>query len=168
MQDLARCASICLALAVAAAPALADPRQGCSQDKDQDLAIRSCSELIEQGNETAKTYNNRGRIYVMRGDYARGIEDFTEALKRNSSHATAYNNRAFAYLKIGRPAQALLDAEKSLSLDPGNAEFFDTRGHILEALKRRGDAIADFRRALAKAPNLETSRDALKRLGASP
>lgn len=168
MQDLARRAAICLALAVATVPALAEPREGCSQDKDQDLAIRSCSELIEHGNETAKTYNNRGRIYVMRGDFARGIEDFSEALKRNPSHATAYNNRAFAYLKIGRPAQALLDAEKSLALDPGNAEFFDTRGHILEALKRRTEAIADFRRALLKAPNMETSREALKRLGVSP
>jgi tetratricopeptide (TPR) repeat protein len=44
----------------------------------------------------------------------------------------------------------------------------DTRGHIFEALGRREEAIADFRRALAKAPDLQGSKDALKRLGASP
>ena len=163
-----RSTAICLAFAVSATPALGDARQGCSQDKDQDLAIRSCSELIQQGNDTAKTYNNRGRIYVLRGDYARGIADFSEALRRNPRHAAAYNNRAFAYLKIGRPGQALIDAEKSLALDPNNAEFFDTRGHILEALGRGKEALADFRQALMKAPDLETSKDALKRLGASP
>ncbi len=165
---MTRRAAICLALALGAAPALADPRQGCSQDKDHDLAIRACSELIQEGNGTAKTYSNRGRIYVLRGDYARAIADFSEALQRNPNHATAYNNRAFAYLKIGRPAQALLDAEKSLVLDSNNAEFFDTRGQILETLKRRTEAIADFRRALSKAPDLESSKDALKRLGVSP
>jgi hypothetical protein len=42
------------------------------------------------------------------------------------------------------------------------------RGHIFEALGRREEAIADFRRALAKAPDLQGSKDALKRLGASP
>lgn len=162
-----RFTTICLAFVVAATPALGDARKGCSQDKDQNLALRSCSQLIQQGNDTAKTYNNRGRIYVLRGEHARGIADFTEALRRNPRHAGAYNNRAFAYLKAGKPAQGLLDADKSLALDPNNADVFDTRGHILEALGRRKEAIADFRRALMNAPYLGTSKDALKRLGAS-
>ncbi len=48
------------------------------------------------------------------------------------------------------------------------AATLDTRGSIFEALGRREEAIADFRRALSKAPNLQSSKDGLKRLGAEP
>jgi tetratricopeptide (TPR) repeat protein len=163
-----RLAAIGVALIAGATPALADARRDCSQDKDFNLAIQACSQLIQDGDATAKTYNNRGRIYVMTGDYVRGIADFTEALTRDPTSAAAYNNRAFAYLKLGQPDQALLDAEKCLALNPNNADALDTRGHILETLGRHAEAIADFRRALTAAPNLTSSREALKRLGVAP
>ena len=54
------------------------------------------------------------------------------------------------------------------SSSPTGPETLDTRGHILEALGRREEAIADFRRALSIEPRLGGSRDALKRLGATP
>jgi regulator of sirC expression with transglutaminase-like and TPR domain len=72
-----------------------------------------------------------------------------------------------AYFKAAKAAQGLPDAKKSLSLRPDEPEALDTRGHIFEALGRRQEAIADFRRALAKMPDLQESKDALKRLGAS-
>jgi tetratricopeptide (TPR) repeat protein len=158
----------CAAFLAGAVPAIADAWTGCSQDKDLTLALQSCSQLIEEGDATAKTYNNRGRIYVLKGDYAHGIADFTEALRRDPAHATAYNNRAFAYLKLGQPSQALIDVEKSLAFNSNSAEALDTHGHILEALGRLDEAIAEFRRALTAAPNLASSREGLRRLGAPP
>jgi len=41
-------------------------------------------------------------------------------------------------------------------------------GSIFEALGRREEAIADFRRALSKDPNMQGSKDGLKRLGVEP
>ena len=76
--------------------------------------------------------------------------------------------RAWAYFKADKAAQGLPDVEKSLQLLPDDPGALDTRGHIFEALGRREEAIADFRRALANAPDLQGSKDALKRLGASP
>ena len=49
---------------------------------------------------------------------------------------------------------------------PSNASFLDARGHILEMLGRKAQAIASFRQALAADRELQSSKDALRRLGA--
>jgi regulator of sirC expression with transglutaminase-like and TPR domain len=67
----------------------------------------------------------------------------------------------------GMPSTATFLGNSHLSLRPSGATERPP-GHIFEALGRREEAIADFRRALAKAPDLQGSKDALKRLGASP
>ena len=59
------------------------------------------------------------------------------------------------------------DANKALELSPDHPDALDTRGSIFEALGRREDAISDYKRALIKNPQLQTSIDALKRLGVS-
>jgi tetratricopeptide (TPR) repeat protein len=101
-------------------------------------------------------------------DYNAVIEDDVKrgSLDRAKS-ADQHNRRAWAYFKAGRAAEGLADAERSLELWPGVAAALDTRGHIVEALGRKEEAIADFRRALAKDPNIQESKDALARLGAS-
>jgi Tfp pilus assembly protein PilF len=70
-----------------------------------------------------------------------------------------------AYFTAGKPAQGLPDVEKSLELHPDDPDALETRGLIFEVLGRKEKAIADFRRALVVAPNLQSSKDALKRLG---
>jgi Tfp pilus assembly protein PilF len=70
------------------------------------------------------------------------------------------------YFTAGKPAQGLPDVEKSLELHPDDPDALETRGLIFEALGRKQEAVADFRRALETAPNLQSSKDALKRLGA--
>ena len=79
-----------------------------------------------------------------------------------------WNGRAWAYFELKRAKEGLPDAEKALELDPKSAVAFDTRGHIREALGQKEEAIADFRKALELDPNLQESKDALKRLGATP
>jgi tetratricopeptide (TPR) repeat protein len=62
----------------------------------------------------------------------------------------------------------LPDVNKSLKLRADDADTLDSRGHIFEAMGRHEEAIADFRRALTNNPDLQASKDALKRLGAGP
>ncbi len=73
-----------------------------------------------------------------------------------------------SHFKAGKAAQGLPDSEKSLELRPNDPAILDTRGSIFEALGRREEAIADFRRALSKDPNIQSSKDGLKRLGVEP
>jgi tetratricopeptide (TPR) repeat protein len=108
---------------------------------------------------------------MKKGDYDRAIAEQTKALEINSTTPEAYSyyfNRASAYLKAGKATQGLSDTERALQLSPNSAFALNARGQILGALGRRQDAIADFRKALAIDPNIEDSRDGLRRLGATP
>jgi tetratricopeptide (TPR) repeat protein len=111
-------------------------------------------------------YRNRSGTYAKKGEYDRAIADFDKAIELDPKYAGAYNSRAMVFFTDGKPAQGLPDVEKSLELHPDDPNALDTRGLIFEALGRKQEAIADFRRALAMAPNLQSSKDALKRLGA--
>ena len=127
--------------------------------------------MIELRPKFADGYNNRGVAYMKMGDYDRAIAEQTKALEIDSTTPEAFSyyfNRALTYLKAGKATQGLSDAERALQLSPNSAFALNARGQILEALGRRQDAIADFRQALAIDPNIEDSRDGLRRLGATP
>jgi tetratricopeptide (TPR) repeat protein len=64
--------------------------------------------------------------------------------------------------------RAIADYSEAIKINPNYAIAYSNRGNLLEARGRREEAIADFRRALAIDPNHRLSRDALKRLAASP
>jgi len=69
---------------------------------------------------------------------------------------------------MGNYDRGIADATKAIDLNPKLAAAYVTRGF---ASAKKGDAksaIADYRRQLALAPNDQNSKEALKRLGASP
>ena len=71
------------------------------------------------------------------------------------------------YTTVARRVRALEDANKSLQLRPYGADAFDTRAHIFEILGRRAEAISDYQKALRLNPDIEGSKEGLKRLGAA-
>jgi tetratricopeptide (TPR) repeat protein len=160
------------ALAGVVRPATADSYKDCMQSSDPDREIRGCTALLAKKTESKHTfavaYNNRGYAYAQKGEYEHALADLGRAIELDPQYAEAYNNRAFVYLKAGMAADGLPDAGLALRLRPGYADALDTRGHIFEALGKREDAIVDFRAALAKDPDLQSSKDALKRLRAEP
>jgi len=68
---------------------------------------------------------------------------------------------------MGDAVTALKDAGKALEIRPYDAYALDTRGHALELLGRRDEAILDYKKALRLNPDIESSKEALKRLGAN-
>jgi Flp pilus assembly protein TadD len=66
------------------------------------------------------------------------------------------------------PVRALEDAQKAAQLRPFDAEVLDTQAHILEILDRRAEAISCYRTALRLNPDIEGSKEGLRRLGATP
>lgn len=85
-----------------------------------------------------------------------------------ANRAVAYYNRGQAYATKKDYDRAIADFSDAIRLDPKDAGFYSNRG---TAYERKGDndrAITDFRRALAIDPTLQSGREALKRLGASP
>ena len=67
----------------------------------------------------------------------------------------------------GDPVRALEDAGKALQIRPYDADALDTRGHILEILGRREEAIIEYKKAIRLDPDIESSKEGLKRLGAN-
>ena len=113
-------------------------------------------------------YDKRARAYSAKGDNDRAIVDATGAIGLEPENAAFLNDRAWIYFKAGKAAEALSDANKALDLRPNDPHTLDTRGHILEVLGQRQAAAADFRLALSLNSSLQSSRDALARLGVSP
>ena len=161
---MSRLAVVWIGLLLGAPAAFGDARKDC-YEKSGAIAIRACTEAIQNNPTDAVSYVNRAFEYLQRGDYERTIADYSKAIELDPKRPDAHQGRAWAYFKIGKAAQGLTDVERSLKLKPDDAQALDTRGHIHEALGRREEAIADFRRALAIEPRLQGSKQGLQRLG---
>ena len=133
-----------------------------------DAAIADYGKTIDLDPGDATLYDKRARAYSAKGDNDRAIADATGAIGLEPENAAFFNDRAWIYFKAGKATEGLSDANKALGLQPNDPHTLDTRGHILEVLGQREAAAADFRLALSLNSSLQSSRDALTRLGASP
>jgi hypothetical protein len=78
------------------------------------------------------------------------------------------NAIGYEQLKSGHAERAARVLAVNARAFPGSANAYDSLGEAFERLGRRDDAVASYRRALAIAPDLPSSREALRRLGVSP
>ena len=95
------------------------------------------------------------------------IRACTTLIEQNPGNALAYYNRSVAYYDKGEYDRAIADFTKAIEIEP-NANRYSARAVAYEKKSDNEQAIADYRRAQAKDPNHHSSKDALKRLGASP
>jgi tetratricopeptide (TPR) repeat protein len=142
-------------------------------------ALDRFSEAIDACSQQLRPYAsdiflvNRGEAYLAAGQYDRAVEDFDAALKVNARAVFAKLGRGKAIFAKKDYAMALEEFEQanqmmeSTSGEPWPAAL-SKHGLANEALGRRSAAIADFKKALKKQPNLDESKEGLKRLGASP
>jgi tetratricopeptide (TPR) repeat protein len=151
----------------ATSAAVADTSQDCAQNRDQDLTILACSEIIGHGGNVAWAYYNRGIVYHAKGENDRAIADYTMAIEINPKHANAFYNRGIVYRAKGENDRAIADYTMAIEINPNYADAFNNRGIAYAALGKREEAIADCRRALAIDRAIQESKDTLKRLGAS-
>lgn len=70
----------------------------------------------------ALTYNDRGLLYVMAGDYNRAVGNFDDAIRNSPKLALLYYNRSLVYEKKGDSARASADYNKAISIDPKLAQ----------------------------------------------
>ena len=76
------------------------------------------------------------------------------------------NEAGYRLLRSGRTNAAVAVFRVNTSLFPRSGNTYDSLGEALERADRRDEAIVAYRRALELNPNLFSSRDALRRLGA--
>ena len=98
--------------------ALADAAADCNQDRDNDLSIRGCTELLKRNPRNATAYYNRGTAHLGNGQVDTAIRDFTKAIEIDAKFAKAYFNRAAARTKLGDATRAAADRARALQLAP--------------------------------------------------
>jgi tetratricopeptide (TPR) repeat protein len=62
--------------------------------------------------------NNRGNIYIRKGEYQKAVADLNEALRLNPKYVYGYKSRAFFYERMGETERAAADRDKVKELDP--------------------------------------------------
>ena len=110
----------------ATSAAVADTSQDCAQNRDRDLIILACSEIIGHGGNVAWAYYNRGNAHRAKGENDRAIADYTMAIEINPKHANAFNNRGNAYAALGKRGEAIADCRRALAIDRDIQESKDT------------------------------------------
>ncbi len=86
-----------------------------------------------------------------------------------ASLAVEYLDRGIGYATNGHYDQAIADYTKAIAIKPDYVHAYSNRGFAYE--KEGGhtaQAVADYRAALKLDPNNQTSKEGLKRLGATP
>jgi tetratricopeptide (TPR) repeat protein len=93
--------------------ARADDKTDCSDGKDVDLKIRSCTSLIERDTKDAVAHYNRASAYQTQGDVDRAIADYDQAITLRPDYAAAYENRARIFASKGDYTRAVADVTKA-------------------------------------------------------
>lgn len=105
------------ALSAWGSQASADTARDCRASKDQDVAIKSCTQLIAADAKDADAYFHRGSALVLKGDTTRAIDDFSKAIEIKPGYAKAYNSRGTAYASKGDYERALADVTRAGELE---------------------------------------------------
>ncbi len=111
-------------------------------------------ELDPGDNLLVYTYNNRGIIYLQRGELDKAITDFDAALQGGPDYLVYYN-RGRAWSQKGDYDRAIADLNQAIELYPNFVKAYNERGL---AWMNKGDAAkarADLEKAKSLHPNLK-------------
>jgi lipoprotein NlpI len=144
-RTLGRAAALLLLLIAAPLPHAAEKEPQCGGVVgDPDLAIRTCTRLIEFGSldrpQLARAYHIRGTEWANQGNYDRAIADYTLAVELDPKLTAAYFNRALSRSERGDGDLAIADYDAVLKLSPN-----DSRAYMGRAFE--WTAKGDYKRA---------------------
>jgi tetratricopeptide (TPR) repeat protein len=151
-----------LSLAVVSLPVSAraqshdENTQHCEQDDNPDLAITSCTALIQFGQDSgvnlAADLNNRGAAYEKKKQYDLALADLNQAIGLNPTLAAAFSNRGNVYADKRQYNAAIADQDYAIRLKPDFAGAFNNRGIVYDDEVQYDTAIVDFDHAIQLDP----------------
>lgn len=108
---------------------------------------------IKYGPSNWRTHHNFAIALAMRGEYQRGIKEFTESIGLKQDYPNAYFNRAELYFETEKFARAMVDYSKAIELEPSDAQYYNSRAHCAFEMQQFDDAIADYENAAQLSPD---------------
>ncbi len=140
----------------AKSPALAQQVLDCAKEKNPDLQIRSCTQVIASAEASqvsrANAHLYRGQGYANKQQIDRAIADLNEAIRLNSLSDRAYSVRGRLWAAKGNTDLALADLRTALFLNPKDYFAYAVRGDIYRTRSDLDRAVADYDRAIQLNP----------------
>ena len=121
--------------------------------KQLDLALADFNEAIALNPRVATAWNDKGMVYVDRGQFDSSLVYFDQAVQLDPNLGAPRSNRGAILLGRGNVAAAVTDFTVAIESSP---RLFDARTNRALAYSRMGqheNAIADLRTALEIEPN---------------
>ena len=115
-------------------------------------ALKYSDSAIQRNPKSAVSYDQRGVIKSLLGDFVGGIMDGNMAISLDSTDQMFYTDRGFAKLKLEKYEEAIKDFDKSLKIELNQKAFAD-RGLAYSLLNMHKNAIEDYTYSLAINPN---------------
>lgn len=115
-------------------------------------SIKLTDRMIALAPRSAPLYNDRGVIYVKKGEYALAMADFNKAIELNSKYYEVYHNRGIVYSTTGQDDLALQEFARSLQINPKYFPVYDNRGRIYCSRGQYDLAISDYNTAIRLNP----------------
>lgn len=150
-----------LGVAVLSSSARADPIRDC-EGRDAALAIKGCTELLQQKPKHARALYKRAEAYQRLDRYKEAIEDYSAAIEIDDSNPNYFHDRGLAYDRLGDLDRALADLNRAMKLRP------DETHAIRTLVYARARANKELKEALVDATRLiELDQKQAQRNGAS-
>ena len=133
-----------------------DNSKTCSEGKDPDQVIATCTAVIGQGSNTPSALvaalASRGKAYSAKNDADHALQDFDKAIGMDPKNVDLYLGKCRALAAASRHKDAIPVCSESLRLNPNNAEALRDRGHYFLNLGEVRPALDDLMRARQLAP----------------
>ena len=130
---------------------------------DLDTALTLLDQVIVMpGKYVAEAVDERGRVLLLKGEYARAMDDFTRAIEMSPDSTKfavvrAYEHRGRLLAQNGDLSKALEDFDHAIALRPEAIEYRHERALVLRDLGRHEEALRDLDEADAIEPGDTTT-----------
>ena len=118
------------------------------------------SDILRKNPNCWMALNNRGLIYMEKGDRSKAITDFNTALQLNPQFEEVYISRGHYYFQLGRYDEAFNDFNTAVKINPYLDEAYRNRGAVYFVRQKYSSALADFNRALYLNPKYAAAYNA--------
>ena len=140
---------VSVALVFSTATAVADSLQNCKQDKDQDVAIVACGDVIRADPKAVWAYDRRALAYLFKRNFDQAIADYTKAIELDPRSWSSYGGRGDAYSMKEDHDRAIADYSKSIENNPSNLVAYLIRGGAYDKSAQYNRAIIDYSTSIA-------------------
>jgi tetratricopeptide (TPR) repeat protein len=130
-----------------------DPAHRESSDALYRQALDDCNVALQQQPAYVPSYETRGIIYLMLGNYTAALEDGNAIIRLKPDYSKGYSIRGYARMQSGHPEEAAADFTTCIALNPSDVSSYTNRGMIrFNHFRKYGEALADFDRAVQLTP----------------